>query len=70
VKRIIVAFDHTVTHTHNTHTHTHTHTLGTLPGRLIGPSQRLLPIRHNIRKGRTSVLPEGFEPAIPESERP
>jgi len=45
------------------------HSVG-LCGRLIGPSHRLYLTTHNTYKGQTSMLPTGFEPAIPARELP
>ena len=39
-------------------------------GRVIGPSQRLLYLTHNNLRTQTSMLPAGFEPSFPTSDRP
>ena len=50
---------------------THTHTLGRSPLDEGSAYRRDLYLTtHNIRKRQTSIQPEGFEPAIPASERP
>jgi len=55
---------------HDTHTHTHTHTISRNPtdGR-SGRGSHLYLTTHNNHKRHTSMLPAGFEPAIPTSER-
>ena len=53
----------------HTQIHTHTHTLWDSSGRVIIPSQRPLPDNTQHSK-QTSILPAGFEPAIPASEQP
>ena len=62
VKRVIFAPDYTQWHTHTIHT----------TSLFEGSACRrdLYLTTHNTHKRQTSILPMGFEPAIPASERP
>ena len=53
------------------HDHTQTHqTRYDSSGRVISPTQSVYLTTYNIHDRQTSTTPEGFEPAIPASERP
>jgi hypothetical protein len=68
---VIVAPNHITSHHTHTYTHTHTHTVAKTS--LVEGSVRrrdLYLTSHNTHRVQTSMLPAGFEPAIPASERP
>jgi len=64
VKWITDALDQTLSHTH-----ARAHTQWVSPGLVVSPSQRPLP-GNTQHPQQPSMLPAGFEPAIPANEQP